>query len=80
MLALEVNDMYFHGMEPWGWLMMLLFWAAIIFVIVWVVRSTGNTPQRDGDSARRILDERFARGEIEREDYEERRRILDERR
>lgn len=72
--------MYFHGMEPWGWLTMLLFWAAVIFVIVWAVRSTDGPRRRDGDSASRILDERFARGEIDREEYEERRRILDERR
>jgi uncharacterized membrane protein len=32
--------------------------------------------QRDEDSALRILDERLARGDIDREEYEERRQIL----
>jgi putative membrane protein len=30
----------------------------------------------DGSAARRILDERFARGEIEEEDYSRRRKLL----
>ena len=36
-------------------------------------RRGGSTPIR---SAREILDERFAKGEIQREEYEERRQVL----
>lgn len=66
-----------HGMGLWGWLMMVVFWAVVIFGIVWAVRTTTSPSQRDEDSALRILDERLARGEIDREDYEERRRVLE---
>jgi putative membrane protein len=59
----------------WGTLMMLT-WAAVIGVAVWLIlRST-----RRGDSssarAKEILDERFARGELTIEEYRERREAL----
>ncbi len=73
-----------HG--TWGWghmvvggLMMLLFWAAVIALIVLIVRwlSGSAREQRPPDrSALEILEERFARGEIEREEFEEKRRLL----
>lgn len=67
---------------PWdgGWgfgmmLVMLLFLALIVVGIVFVVRSFsdgGRTTPRSGNRALDILDERLARGEIDREEYEER--------
>ena len=71
--------LYWHGMGPWGWLMMVAFWAVFVVLIVWAVRST-TTPRREEDTALRILDERLARGEIDREDYDERRKVLESRR
>jgi putative membrane protein len=67
-------------MGLWGWLMMVAFWAAVIVGIVWAVRTTAGPRQWDEVSALRILDERLARGEIDREDYEERRQVLESRR
>ncbi len=72
---------------PWdgGWgfgmmFMSLLFLALIVVGVVLVVRSFshgGQTPpQREGSRALDILDERFARGEIDQQEYEERRRAL----
>ena len=64
----------------WNWvwmtLSMVLFWGAIVGVIAWVVRrpesrSEGLPP------ASRILEERFARGEISAEELEEGRRVLE---
>ena len=58
----------------WGW--MVLVWVVVIGVVVWaVVRITVTTPRR-GDTAQDILDERYARGEIDDEEYERRRRSL----
>lgn len=68
---------YWHGMGLWGWLMMLAFWAVVIIGIASAVRASTSLRQRDEDGALRILDERWARGEIDREDYEERRRALE---
>ena len=67
---------YWHQMGIWGWLMMLAFWAVVVLLIMWAVRSATTPQQRDENSALRILDERLARGDIDREEYEERRKIL----
>lgn len=61
-----------------GWVWMILVWLVIIGVIVWAVTrlSPGSDDPRRHDadeaaSARRILDERFARGEIDVDEYRE---------
>jgi putative membrane protein len=73
-----------------GWLvmsvMMLLFWGLVIAVIIALVRYLGGTRQ-DGPSAsssadrgrlsaEELLDERFARGEIDQDEYTRRRQLL----
>ncbi|HVR78884.1 MAG TPA: SHOCT domain-containing protein [Acidimicrobiia bacterium] len=68
---------YWHGMGPGRWMMMIAFWTVVILLVIWATRSTTRHGQRDEDSALRVLDDRLARGEIEREDYEERRRVLE---
>jgi len=67
-----------------GWFamatMMVVFWGAIIAVVVLLVRGRGaeqdTRPAVRGPSAMEILDERFARGEIDHEEYEDRRATL----
>lgn len=65
-------------MGPWMmWMMFLgglLFWVALIAFGVWAVRRF--TEGRGSGEARRILDERFARGEIDEEEFARRRRTL----
>jgi putative membrane protein len=70
----------------WGFGMMamsFLFLAAIVVGVIYMVRSFSQgdqTSQRaSGSRALDILDERFARGEINQQEYEERRRILSDR-
>lgn len=74
----------------WGILMMLapLLFVALILGAVgagiwWLVRRGGEFPRLAGggpgplpDAAAEILRQRFARGEIDREEFEERRRVL----
>jgi putative membrane protein len=63
------------GMHWWGWLLgmvgMVAFWGLIIWA-VWYFVTGGSRrpdhPQGPGE-ARRILDERLARGEISPEEY-----------
>jgi len=66
---------------PWGWGMgvgSLLFLALIVVgVVLLAQRPSGQAPPRGQDSARRILDERLARGEIDEEEYRRRRRTLE---
>jgi putative membrane protein len=63
----------------WWWLVVLLFWVAVIALIVWAVRSGRrdgpSTPDPTND-ARRILAERYARGEIDADEYRERLGVL----
>jgi putative membrane protein len=62
--------------------MMLLFWAAVIAVVVWAVRSVRNErqhPERESNntpSPQDILAERFARGEIEEDEFARRYELL----
>jgi putative membrane protein len=69
--------MWFDGW--WMALWMVLFWAGLILLVVWAVRAaSGEGSGRAGRSrALQILEERFARGEIDRDEFEERRSVLD---
>ncbi len=67
----------------WGWVVMLtsmvIFWGGLIVVVVWGVRQfTPGSGQGRSDPTT-ILEERFARGEISKEDLEEGRRVLSKR-
>jgi len=70
--------MWFGG--GWMILWMLLSWAGVILVVVWGVRAAsgeGRVPGRfDRSNALQIVEERLARGEIDRDEFEERRSIL----
>ena len=55
---------------------MVVLWSLIGTGIFWLVRGGFATRDERYDSARRILDERFATGEITAEEYESRRRVL----
>ena len=67
---------HWHGMGPWGWLIMFVFWALVILSIILVIRATDRPHKQGNDQPLRILDERLARGEIDPEEYEERRRTI----
>ena len=72
------------GIFGWLWMIVpLLFWGGLIALVVWAVmrifpgqRVGGEPQERGAQSAEEILRERFARGEIDAEEYEERRRFL----
>lgn len=66
------------------WLAMIAFWARLIWLIYALITGAigpGRQPEReeergDGD-ARRILDERLARGEIDLEEYQRLRDVIE---
>jgi len=66
--------MMWGWMSWWGWALMLAWWALVIAGIVWLVQAVARGGQTD--AARRVLDERFARGELSAEEYNERRQTL----
>lgn len=74
----------------WGWLFGALLVAGLVLLIVVVMRLAGGgarargvvgrvaPPGSEEARARQLLDERYARGEISTEEYQERRRVLDQ--
>ncbi|MHB1171992.1 MAG: SHOCT domain-containing protein [Lacisediminihabitans sp.] len=76
---------YGNGVDGWGYglmaIGMLLFWAAVITGIILLVRYLGANSQRHGEirasgSAENLLAERFARGDIDEEEFTARRAAL----
>lgn len=74
---------YMHG--GWGGmllggLLMVVFWGVIIGVIVlivrWLVALGGPSGHPHRQSPLEVLQERYARGEIDKEEYEERKAVL----
>jgi putative membrane protein len=65
------------------WLVMIIFWAVLIWAAYTLINGMLRRPRppERGDQqpggARRILDERLARGEIDAEEYQRLRDILD---
>lgn len=66
-----------------GWLMMFLVFVLVVAVVIgalrWVFgsgRRTSAAPRSAGKTALEILEERFARGEIDKAEFEEKRRLL----
>ena len=66
------------GWHSWWWfvvmpLCMLLFWGVLVWVVVTFVRANRRSelpPSSEG--AQRILDARYARGEIDTDEYQRR--------
>jgi putative membrane protein len=65
-----------HSGWAWWWmgLGMVLFWGLLALVVVLVVRLGRTGSERGG--ARRILDERYARGEIDDDEYRRRSDVI----
>lgn len=65
-------------MGGWGWLLMVLFWVLAIFGALVLCR---RAAPGDAEEARRVplavLKERYARGEIGKEEYEQKKRDIE---
>jgi putative membrane protein len=58
----------------WILLINLVFWGGLIALVVWAVRRLSRS--RTPDHALSILNERFARGEIDQQEYDTRKATL----
>ena len=78
----QVGGREFGHMDGWGWfapVIAMVFMAALIGLMVWLILSVvRKPPATKSGQARALLDERYAKGEIEREDYLARKTDLDE--
>lgn len=78
---------YDGNWHSWWWgfgmLHMLLYWGVLILVVAllvkWLFARTGGEPhpRHHGKSALDILKERYARGEIGKEEFEQKKRDLE---
>lgn len=64
-----------------GWVGMVIWWVVIIWLVVaairWLSDRAGSGGSERGRSALEILKERYAKGEIDKKEYEERRKVLE---
>ncbi len=79
----RMHDMLWPGMMRDGhmWFMVII-WIAIIAVIIWAIVAITQKPERSTDpadpdnTALEVLKKRYARGEIEKEEYEAKKKDL----
>ena len=67
------------GFGGLGVLWMVLFWVGLIVLMVWALRRTGEdkTPVGSKNRASEILEERYARGDIDGDEFQARRTDLE---
>jgi putative membrane protein len=61
--------------DEWGhhwWPLWLLFWAALIGTVIWLIMRRRDRRRDPLDRGREVLAERYARGELTGEEYRER--------
>ena len=72
---------YDHGMNGWGYAFMALgalgFWTLVAIAAVALLRSPAAGPHRPGPTPQQLLAERFARGEIDDDEYYRRLAVLE---
>ena len=71
---------YGWGDGLWAVIWMVVFWGAIILLAILAFRAVTRegSGKTDRDDAKELLAQRFARGEISAEEFQERSRVLEE--
>ncbi|MEK6835696.1 MAG: SHOCT domain-containing protein [Nanoarchaeota archaeon] len=70
-----INNMMYgtgFGFGWFSWIFMVLFWAAIIWLVIWVIQQI----TRSKESALDILEKRYVKGEITKKQFNEMKKEL----
>ncbi len=78
MMAYGWPGMMGLGGFGFGWIFMIIFWILIILGVVALVRYLGNSEKsvKDDKTPLEILKERYARGEIDKKEFEAKKKDL----
>jgi len=61
-----------YGYGGFGVFWMIVFWAAIIWLIVWIVQQLN----KNNESSLNLLEKRYVKGEISKKQYQDMKRTL----
>lgn len=74
------NDYGWGAGSMMGWfgggIMMIVFWVLFIALIVWLVREVSGKNARSSSNALDTLKERYAKGEISKEEFESKKKDI----
>ncbi|OGE16717.1 electron transporter RnfE [Candidatus Daviesbacteria bacterium RIFCSPHIGHO2_01_FULL_36_37] len=72
------DNMMGWGGFGFGWIFMIIFWILIILGVVALVRYLGNSGKsvKDDKTPLEILKERYAKGEIDKKEFEDKKKDL----
>jgi len=59
-----------------GGIMMIIFWAVVIYFIVYLVHNNKINNTNKSNKALEILEERYVKGEIDKKEFEEKKKDL----
>ncbi len=67
-----------YGMGGGWWILWLIFWILVIIGLILLIKYLweGGAAKREPESALEILQKRYARGEISKEEFEEKKKDL----
>ncbi len=71
---------YYGSIFGWGLgggLMMFVFWVLIILFVVWAIKEFSGKSESSSSSAVDILKERYAKGEINKEEFEQKKKDIE---
>jgi putative membrane protein len=72
-------NMMGYGYSPFGFIFMIIFWILLALLIAFLVKWSVTSPWRNNsknNSALDILKERYAKGEINKEEFEQKKKDL----